>query len=275
MGTAIAQLFPRGFQMTAKTNVTTISLLALTILDAAYGANEIIFNDRYGQFRTEALVSGAATTVSSVEELYRTRMRNADRVEILRVFGSQQDTRPLFGKVHTENHYASWLYLYKMELKLPPVEMAEIIKIGNNVLARASNAGRYEQKVLSGEDPLPCWHGSNDCRITWINIHGHAEDVGKPEHAVIQLYIKQQPLPNAAQAVSECVRLQERFKTKQLFISFRSDDWFILDTGFPVVYPFIRDRRIRDFKAVKDAPEIVCAVPINQNSFDCSSAPTM
>jgi hypothetical protein len=260
--------------MIAKTNIITISLLALTILDAAYGANEIIFNDRYGQFRTEALVSGAATTFSSVEELYGTRMGNADRVEILRVFGSQQDSRVLSGKGHTDNDYASWLAEYKLQLKLPPVEMAEIIKIGNNVLARAYNAGRYEQKVLSGEDPLSCWHGSNDCRIIWINIHGHAEDVGQPEHAVVDLYIVQQPLPNIAQAVSECVRLHERFKTKWLFISFRSDDWFILDTEFPVIYPFIRDRRIPDLKAVKDEPEIVCTVPLNQNSFKCSFMPT-
>jgi hypothetical protein len=260
--------------MTAKTNITIISLLALTILDAAYGANEIIFSHQYGPFRTEALVSGAATTVSSVEELYRTRMGTAHRVELLQLFRSPKDSRVLSGKGHTDNDYASWLAEYKLQLKLPPVEIAEVIKIGNDVLARAFNAGRYEQKVLSGEDPLPCWHGSNDCRIIWINIHGHAEDEGKPEHAVIELYIKQQPLPNVAQAVSECVRLQERFKTKQLFISFRSDDWFILDTGFPVIYPFIRDQRIRDLKAVKDAPEIVCVGPGNQNSFKCSFMPT-
>ncbi|HEX4230476.1 MAG TPA: hypothetical protein VHZ07_17505 [Bryobacteraceae bacterium] len=257
--------------MTAKTNITTISLLALIILDVAYGANEIIFSHRYGQFRTEALVSGAATSVSSVEELYRSRMGTADRVELLRVFRSPKDSRVLSGKGHTDNDYASWLAEYKLQLKLPPVELAEIIKIGNNVLARASNAGRYEQKLLSGEDPLSCWHGSNDCRIIWMNIQGHAEDVGEPEHAVIELYIEQQPLPNIAQAVSECARLQERFKTKWLFISFRSDDWFILDTDFPVIYPFIHDRRIPDLKAVKDAAEIVCVGPLNQNSFKCSS----
>ena len=106
-----------------------------------YGANEIIFNDQYGQFRTEALVSGAATTVSSVEELYRTRMGNADRVEILRVFGSQKDSRVLSGKGHTDTDYSSWFAEYKLELNLPPIEMAEIIKIGNNVLARAVERG--------------------------------------------------------------------------------------------------------------------------------------
>ena len=65
-----------------------------------------------------------------------------------------------------------------------------------------------------------------------------------------------------------------RFKTKQLFVSFRSDDWFIGDDGFPVVYPFIRDRHIPDLQAVKDAPEIGCVVPTHQNLFKCWSMRT-
>ena len=209
MGTTLAQLLPRGFHMTARTNIAIISLFALTILGVAYGAKEeIIFNNQYGQFRTEALISGAATTVSSLEELYRTRMGNADQIALLRVFGSLKDSLVLSGKGHTDSDYSSWLEEYKLQLKLPPVDIAEIIKIGNDVLARASNAGRYEQKILSGEDPLRCWHGSNDCRIIWINIRGYAEHGPKPEHALIELYIRQQPLPNIGEAVGECVRLQ-------------------------------------------------------------------
>ena len=60
-------------------------------------------------------------------------------------------------------------------------------------------------------------------------------------------------------------------KRNSYSISFRSDDWFIFDESFPVIYPFIRDPQITDVGAVKDAPEITCYRPGNQNSFNCLS----
>lgn len=105
--------------------------------------------------------------------------------------------------------------------------------------------------------------------ILWINGGGVPPGQKRRyKRPMIDLYIREQPVPDPVRAVAECYRLRRRFNTRLLFVSFRSDNWFIEDASFPVILPFVADRHIGDLKAVRSAPEIGC-VPLDTNAFRC------
>lgn len=248
-----------------------IIVLALLSFRAA-GAQrpEILFDSEYGGYGSRALVSHQTVTISTLERWYQTHLSHLDETLILYVFRGEYDFVHGFdAQGHTDNDYASWLAKYYAEVNVQPINMGEIVKVGHDVLARTINAGRYEQKVLSGNDPLVCWPGSRNCRILWIDGGGVPPGQERRyKRPMIDLYIREQPVPDPVRAVAECYRLRRRFNTRLLFVSFRSDNWFIEDALFPVIFPFVADRHIGDLKAVRSAPEIGC-VPLDNNTFRC------
>jgi len=208
---------------------------------------------------TKRIIAVRPVTMPQLENLFQTDVHASDVVSEITLFPSARTAAlVLGGKGHTENDYASWLAQYRLAMKEPPVDMGEIVKVGQDAIARTVRDGKYEEKILSGKNPLRCEWGSRDCRIIWISIGiAPAELRNRFKNPSIRLFVRDRSVPTTEEALKISMQLQQRFHTRFLSVSFRSDEWFVEDLWFPVIYPF-DERHSADLAKIRTAPEVVC-----------------
>jgi hypothetical protein len=240
------------------TTRTAITVLAACTMVRAAPQLDVTSERNIGEFTSKVISLGEPVTILGLERIFRTNFDGAS-ISTIDVFPSREiPDFVLTGKGATENDYDSWLERYQSIVREAEPDMGEIVKVDHDVLARTIRAGRYEEKVLSGRNPLLCDFGSPECRITWIRI-GIVPPIleGKYRCPLVHLFVQDRSVPSIAEALKITGRLQRRFHTRLLTVSFRTDEWFVEDTEFPVVYPF-RSRNPVDLEMIRKGPEVTC-----------------
>jgi hypothetical protein len=148
--------------------------------------------------------------------------------------------------------------------------MGEIVQVGSDAVVRTVENGKFEQKVVSGNNPLTCIPMESGCEVIWVSIGiipPHQER--KFLRPKISLFARTEKLPTIPEAERLTRALQRRFDTQLLTVSFRTDSWFIEDTEFPVVYPFRTGRGVIDPGGIDVHREVMCLAVAAE--FRCSN----
>jgi len=157
------------------------------------------------------------------------------------IFVDEDDaTRELHGKLRTEGDYDWWSSLYN-QFGRALLPMAEASGLGGNVVLRFRNqAGVSSETVLSGENFLRISLRGVDFDILKQSFSplppGVAPTSG--DEAMIFIYVRASSFPDVRLAQEFGRLMRARLGERRIVVGFRTDSFFIEDTGFPIMYRF-------------------------------------
>ena len=246
--------------MTAKTKLRLSIVIVLTALATGATSPDILSDRDVGGIRNSVVVLSEPPTITGLEKLYAAKAGKPYVVSVSQFFQSKFDaSEVLSGKGATDLDSAAWYKQYKEYLKHAPENMGEIIQVGSDALIRTIQAGKFQQKGVSGNNPLTCISGESGCEIIWIRIGiipPHQEK--KYLRPRISLFARTEHLPSTQESERLAHALQRRFDTELLTVSFRTDSWFIEDAEFPISYPFKSNPRIVGPGEIDIRHEVTC-----------------
>lgn len=252
-----------GCQMIAKIKIDSVILLFFLLgcglLGRMVAANLTIAEIAARNVYFEAIVTDV-NSIGEIQNIYQQRLPRLPSVAVIQGFPTRDaSSRISPGKGHSEVNGNDWLNEYRRMLK-DQLNMAELVKVDQDILTRVVNEGHVEEKIISGKDPLLCSMHQSECRILWISVQKTPPLLIKEtSDPMVHLFVKVGRLPSSDEAFELSSNFQRRFKTSLLTTSFRCDEWFINSVEFPVIYPFSLGRRVVTLKEVQKAGEVGCA----------------
>lgn len=133
--------------------------------------------------------------------------------------------------------YPGWAYLFRAcRMTLP--QLAEVIKWRGGTILRHRIGDTITNRILDGTDPLLFQSSEMSLRLAYIAFPGPA--FGRKDDDTVDVFAVAEALPRRdMRPYREAYALLVRslpFKRTTLYI--RSDEWFILESTFPVQGPF-------------------------------------
>jgi hypothetical protein len=223
-------------------------------------AAEVLIDKEIGGIRFAAMISDSPITIGVLEKL-NNRQRAASVLSVIQVFRNKESALQLLGgKGATDlDGRAVWHHKYLTDADKVAPDIGEVVQVGKDVLVRTFQEGRYSEAIVSGRNPLVCEESSEGCKIIWISVGRvppHQEEIyDRPR---VHLFVRTKLLPNLSQAQRLTSSLQKRFATKLLSVSFRTDEWFVEDSDYPVIYPFKAAAQPSDLEKVDVRAEVIC-----------------
>ncbi|HEY7393178.1 MAG TPA: hypothetical protein VH640_31950, partial [Bryobacteraceae bacterium] len=154
------------------------------------------------------------------------------------VFTEEGDaTREIYGKMTTEVDYDRWLGLYnKYGRNLLPMAQISAYK-DNAVLRFRDSKGISTETVLSGNNFLRVHLDNLECEILETYFHDlppHTKP-SQSDEAMVSIYVRTSRYPGTAEARKFSQVMQARIQQKRIIISFRTDSYFLVESGFPII----------------------------------------
>jgi hypothetical protein len=219
----------------------------LSLLGAAASAHatgRTLWERSDGPFSSRAILwSGSDLTEKNLRLLYGELSQELrdKRAWTADVFVDEGDaTREIHGKLKTGGDYGWWLDLYnQFGRRLLP--MAEISRYGENgVLRLRDQTGDLKEMTLAGENFLRVGLQGVDFEIlkTYFHPLPPQEESSPGDESMISIYVRASTFPTADLAREFSRLMQARFQQKRVTVAFRTDAFFLTDSGFPIVYRF-------------------------------------
>lgn len=219
-------------------------LAAFCLPGFCQAAPETLWEQHSGPYLTRYMLwAPHDITEANVREYYRNiRSEIGDeRAWTVRIFADRDDAnRDLYGKLRTEEDYEWWKQLYdRYGRTLAPA--AELVGRKGRVSMRIRFAtGHCKEVTLEGTSLLH--FGDGDYSYELLRVAFRPLPPGQTPvetaGAEITVWIRARRLPNSDRAQLFRARLVDLFGSSRLTVVFRSDAWFLLDGGFPIVYRF-------------------------------------
>jgi hypothetical protein len=246
--------------MTAKIKSRLSIAIVVTALTRGASPQDVLVNRQINGIRNSVLIESEPTTIQGLERFYALDSGRPYIASVTDIFRTKFDaSQVLNGRGATDLDTSVWYKQYADYSRRRPEGMGEIIEIGKDAVLRTIKSGKFEQKVVSGRNPLVCGTEENGCEVIWISIGiipPHQEKTfSRPK---ISLFVRTKHLPSLTESQRLAEALRHRFDTQLLTVSFRTDEWFLLDSEFPVVYPFRTDPKIIRPSDIDVRNEVIC-----------------
>jgi hypothetical protein len=169
-----------------------------------------------------------------------------------------------------ELNYDIWRELFSIyEKHIPP--MAELLQIGHNSAMRLRDSqGHVSEIVLRGNNPYVIHACGKDLSLIHLGIYDPKRPPEFTEtYTELRFFLVAQHQPDRQMA--ECAFSEARRLSgiQHVSVIIRLDPWFIVDSLFPVVSPFLQEVHPLSKQALISAPEWSCTALDNGKTF-CS-----
>jgi len=160
-----------------------------------------------------------------------------------------------------ELNYEVWRNMFSdYEKRIPP--MAEILAIGKNAAMRIRDEqGNVSTKVLQGSDPYVFHACGEDLSLIHLGMH---EPLRPPnyEKSYVSLHFFFVVTVQPDEKLTRCVVKEVRrlSNISDVNVNIRTDPWFIDESLFPVISPFLSEIRPPSKDEYESAPQWHCGV---------------
>ncbi len=227
--------------------IVLVLVAAISAIPAArpcFAGSSIVWEQRDGPFLSRAVLwEGADFTEPNLRSFYAgfAAEMKPNRAWDVKVFLDRSDlTRELYGKFATDGDYDSWKNLYdKFGRSLLP--MAEFLGYGDNAVMRLRDgAGVCSEVVLAGRNFLRMRDDGLVFEILESYYHRLPPNIrpSPGDQAMISVFVRASQFPSVGQARAFSKRLRGYFRQKRVIVAIRTDSYFLLDSGFPILYRF-------------------------------------
>lgn len=154
--------------------------------------------------------------------------------------------------------YETWRAFYEdYEQEIPPA--AEMLKIRGDVAMRLrDDKGNVSLKVLEGENP----YNLSECRVPLALAHMSIARANLPGFAhTLHLFLTTDgPIDEAvARCAFEELERRVSLPNTNMDLSIRHSPWFVVDSDYPVVLPFIKENKPPTKQEYEEALEWDCS----------------
>jgi len=166
--------------------------------------------------------------------------------------------RILSGKGRTENDYSDWLQQYNAAIKSAPQDMGRLSELEMMYWPELFTVAAMRRRfwvpaILSVRLGIA---GLPDCLDRYRENSSKSGKPLQPTESFPVCSGRRNPKSPASKVYVRSFK--KALPTLLLSVSFRLDEWFIQETEFPVIYPFLENPRIADIDSVRLAPEVSC-----------------
>jgi hypothetical protein len=256
------------------TSIASIALGSIILAAILQGftevRSEVLFSNREGGIAYTALISARPLTATGNASALSRFRKPSDTVSQLQVFSNRTLAAAILnGKGATDLDEQQWYSRYlEYAARHLTGDVAEVLRVGNDVAARFVVKGKSYKKILAGGDPYRCESMIPGCEIIWITVGRIPPgDEGPGVAPMIYLFVKTTSPVTATEAQLISRNLQARFITNFLVVAFRTDEWFVTDLAFPIMYPFRASQVVVDPQQIAIRDDHSCVVTYGE--FGC------
>jgi hypothetical protein len=223
-------------------------------------SDTVVLNQESVIFRQLLLLPSSEFEHDRMEKRFREILDHRDpqkRILYVEAMDSP-DSCALTNKCVIDGNYSTWQTLFSdYKERIPP--FAEMLVIGGNAAMRVrDNQERVLQKVVQGQDPYILHVGNEELKIVHFSA-GRSKHWGKREgwfvHLDFFILARAPDEKTTRQALEE---LKRQTSIENVSVVVRRDPWFILDSDFPVVSPFLPKTTPPSEEAYEKAPQWTC-----------------
>lgn len=247
-------------------NKITVSLaVVLAIFPVQHSINESFFED--SMERRQLILPSENFDQKEMERLFRSILlerKSVTEVLLVEAMDNPQSVS-LSASGYTDMTYPMWKTLFSpYEKTIPP--FAELLAIGTNAAMRLRDyRGQVSFALLSGQNPYDVPGCGKNLHIA----HALIRRAGNPANpakwsAYLHVNIISSGLfdENTARCALNAVRSETA--VARVEVSIRNDPWFIKDSDFPIVSPFLHNDKPPTEGEYENAAEWSCGVVKNE-----------
>jgi hypothetical protein len=220
-----------------------------------------IFVSQQSVIRRELILPTSEFNASRMEERFREILAQTPReTRVLKVEAMDRPTsRLLVHKGVIDGHYGHWKLHFKDYAQgIPP--FAELLLLDNNAAMRIRDSqGRVSLKVLRGQNPYLVRAGNKEFMLLHLFI-SESRNLDRGGYAVyLRFYLVTHDHFDEATARAVLQALRESAPSiEDIAVAIRNDPWFVLDSDFPVVSPFLTEINPPSKEQFEKAPQWTC-----------------
>lgn len=180
------------------------------------------------------------------------------RIARLELYPGPDDPRGPNCKCSEPVSYGFWNVLYERQAgRLPP--SAEVLTIGGGSALRSRNAdGLVHHRVLQAPDPYLLTIRGGELRLVHMGIENGPRWGGAASGAMLRCYFITSGRFDEALGRDAIVEIQHRTLTRNVRVVIRHDPWFIKESDFPVVPPYVPEARPPSREEYEKGSQVSC-----------------
>ena len=228
--------------------------LLILVLVTAVNADRVQREfSRLGMRQVGIEIDSGQFNEAHLDRVARTELMRKPRVGFLQIsLYGRGGGAPLPKPDHVTYEY--WRGLYN-QMEKSEYEVAEVTAVGDDVVLRRHSAdGRVTRKVLAGRDPLQLAVAGQDFEIVYFAFSAPSLYIAQR----VDVYIRTGAILQPESGLELLRMLRPVFPGLQVSVVVRNDAWFVGQSTYPFVNPFIEDQRVPSAVDYNKTRTLIC-----------------